>query len=92
MPRAPIFEAMETEAEIAIRWRYLRDLLIAQLTRFESGALAMHSAGENVSAGAIAKLKTNILQFDALIAGSEGPDPTDPYRGKPDALPPPLDR
>ena len=62
---------METEAEIATRWRYLRDLLIDQLTRFESGALKMHSDGENVSAGAITKLKKNILDFDTLIARTE---------------------
>lgn len=62
---------METEAEIRERWRYLRDLLIDQLDRFERGVLQLHSDDLNVSAGAIAKLKQNILDFDTLIARSE---------------------
>lgn len=65
---------METESEIRTRWRYLRDLLIEQLTRFESGALQMHAADVNVSVDAIAKLKRNILDFDELIARSEARD------------------
>ncbi len=65
---------METPAEIRHRWRYLRDLLLEQLDRFESGALQLHSNDENVSAGAIAKLKQNILDFDTLIARSEARD------------------
>ena len=62
---------METPAEIRERWNYLRDLLIEQLSRFESGALKMHSADLDVSAGAIAKLKKNIQDFDTLIARSD---------------------
>jgi hypothetical protein len=62
---------METPAEIRERWRYLRDLLIDQLGRFESGALQMHSGDENVSAGAIAKLKRDIKDFDELIGRSD---------------------
>lgn len=62
---------METPEEIRTRWRYLRDLLIEQLSRFESGALQMHTAGENISADAIAKLKKHILEFDTLIARSQ---------------------
>jgi hypothetical protein len=65
---------METPAEIRERWRYLRDLLMQQLDRFESGALQMHSNDENVSGGAVAKLKQNIKDFDELIARSEGRD------------------
>ena len=61
---------MESPGEIRERWRYLRDLLIEQLSRFESGALQMHSNDENVSADAIAKLKRNIDDFDELIARS----------------------
>lgn len=61
---------MESPAEIVARWRYLRDLLIDQLGRFESGALQMHSNDQNVSAGAIAKLKRDIIDFDELIARS----------------------
>jgi hypothetical protein len=67
---------METPAEIRERWRYLRDLLIEQLGRFESGALQMHSHDENVSSGAIVMLKRHIIEFDELIARSiarEGP-------------------
>jgi hypothetical protein len=63
--------AMETPAEIRERWRYLRDLLIEQLGRFESGALQLHSQDANVSLGAIARLKRNIQDFDELIAQSE---------------------
>lgn len=62
---------METDAEIATRWRYLRDLLISQLDRFESGTLKIHSGDVDVSAAAIAKLKQNIKDFDELIARSD---------------------
>ena len=62
---------METEAEIRDRWRYLRNLLMEQLSRFESGALQLHSNDVNVSAEAIARLKSNIEDFDQLIARSE---------------------
>ncbi len=65
---------METPAEIRQRWRYLRDLLLDQLDRFETGALQLHSNDENLSASAIAKLKQNILDFDTLIARSEARD------------------
>ena len=65
---------METPEEIRVRWRYLRDLLIEQLGRFESGALRMHEAGVNVSTDAIWLLKQNIQDFDALIADSEAKD------------------
>ena len=58
---------METPAEIRERWRYLRDLLIDQLARFESGALQMHSSDANVSAAAITGLKRQILDFDEMI-------------------------
>jgi hypothetical protein len=61
----------ETPAEIRQRWCYLRDLLIEQLARFETGALQMHSDELNISANAIKKLKRNILDFDELIARSE---------------------
>ncbi len=62
---------METPAEIRERWRYLRDLLIDQLDRFETGAMQMHSDDENVSAGAIVMIKRHIKEFDELIARSE---------------------
>jgi hypothetical protein len=62
---------METPAEIRERWAYLRDLLIDQLSRFESGALRMTTGDEDVSVGAIAKLKRNIQDFDELIARSD---------------------
>ncbi|MGH6987355.1 MAG: hypothetical protein ACRED9_11030 [Caulobacteraceae bacterium] len=65
---------METPAEIRDRWRYLRDLLIEQLDRFESGAMQMHSNDENVSAGAIVMIKRHIKEFDELIARSEARD------------------
>jgi hypothetical protein len=62
---------MESEAEILHRWRYLRDLLIDQLGRFESGALRLQSEDLDLSSDAIAKLKRNIQDFDELIARSE---------------------
>ena len=65
---------METPAEIRERWRYLRDLLIAQLDRFETGAMQMHSDDENVSAGAIVMIKRHIKEFDELIVRSEKRD------------------
>jgi hypothetical protein len=66
---------METPAEIRERWRYLRDLLIQQLGRFESGALHMHSNDVDVSERAIAMLKQHIEDFDELINRSESRDP-----------------
>lgn len=65
---------MQTPEEIRVRWRYLRDLLIEQLGRFESGALQMHEAGVNVSTDAIWLLKQNIQDFDTLITDSEAKD------------------
>jgi hypothetical protein len=62
---------METNQEIRVRWRYLRDLLIEQLNRAESGALRMHEASVNVSPDAIWVLKQNIAEFDVLINKSE---------------------
>jgi hypothetical protein len=61
---------MESETEIRHRWRYLRDLLIDQLGRFESGMLQLRASDVDVSDGAIAKLKRNIQDFDELIARS----------------------
>jgi len=62
---------METPSEIRERWRYLRDLLIDQLARFESGALQMHASDLDVSPSAIASLKRQILDFDQLIERSD---------------------
>jgi hypothetical protein len=65
---------VESPAEVTERWRYLRDLLIDQLGRFETGMLHIHSNDQDVSADAIAKLKQNILDFDTLISRSEARD------------------
>ncbi len=62
---------METRHEIIHRWRYLRDLLIDQLSRFETGAFTIRAHDEDVSAAAIAKLKQHILDFDEMIARME---------------------
>lgn len=62
---------METELEIANRWRYLRQLLHEQLAQFESGALQIHAGDKNVSQAAIARLKREIDDFDGLIRVSE---------------------
>jgi hypothetical protein len=69
-----IIGGMESPAEIRERWRHLRDLLIEQLARFESGAMQMHSDNENVSSGAIIMIKRHIREFDELIARSEARD------------------
>lgn len=66
-----VASAMETEAEIAERWRYLRALLIEQLSKFESGAFQIHSGAQDVSAAAIERLKREIEDFDGLIRVSE---------------------
>ncbi len=66
---------MESHSEVVKRWRYLRDLLIDQLARFEDGAMKMHSGDLDVSPGAITKLKQNILDFDTLIHRSEMREP-----------------
>lgn len=65
---------METPEEIRVRWRYLRDLLIEQLGRFESGAIEMRHEGDNVSTDAIWTLKQSIQDFDSLISESEERD------------------
>jgi hypothetical protein len=65
---------METPEELRVRWRYLRDLLIEQLSNFESGALKMREAGVDVSTDAIWVLKQNIADFDKLISASEADD------------------
>jgi hypothetical protein len=65
---------METPEEIRVRWRYLRDLLIEQLGRFESGAIHLHEAGVNVSTDAIWILKQNIQEFDTLTSESVARD------------------
>ena len=62
---------METELEIANRWRYLRQLLQEQLAQFESGTLQLHSGAKNVSTAAIERLKKEIEDFDGLIRVSE---------------------
>jgi hypothetical protein len=62
---------METPSEIRARWTYLRDLLIQQLDRFETGAMRLHEAGVDVSPEAIATLKRNIIDFDQMINRSE---------------------
>ena len=67
---------MESHTEVVHRWRYLRDLLIDQLERFESGAMKMHADNVDVSAKAIAKLKQNIDDFDTLIHRSDVRDET----------------
>jgi hypothetical protein len=66
---------METPREIIHRWRYLRDLLIDQLGRLETGALTIHTPDANVSPAAIAKLKQHILDFDQMIARMEARTP-----------------
>lgn len=65
---------METNEQIRTRWRYLRDLMIKQLDRFETGVLQMHTAGEDVSPDVIVRLKKEILEFDSMIANSEKRD------------------
>lgn len=65
---------METSAEIRERWRYLRDLLIEQLGRFESGLLQLHAHEVNVSPDVIIRLKREIRDFDQMIARSEARD------------------
>lgn len=69
---------METPAEVRHRWSYLRDLLIEQLGRFESGAYKILADNVDVGADAILRLKKEILDFDRLIARSESRDPTHP--------------
>jgi len=73
---------METPEEIRVRWRYLRDLLIEQLGRFESGSIQMRHEDTNVSTDAIWVLKQSIQDFDALITESEDKDAERPSRGE----------
>jgi hypothetical protein len=76
--RAFIIAEMETQAEIRERWRCLRNLLIEQLSRFESGIMQLHANDVDVSAGAIAMLEQKIQDFDELIARSEARNGSDP--------------
>ncbi|HUO11290.1 MAG TPA: hypothetical protein VMU37_00905 [Caulobacteraceae bacterium] len=68
---APYVRGMETDLEIANRWRYLRQLLREQLAQFEAGTLQIHAGAHNVSEGAIERLKKEIEDFDGLISVSE---------------------
>lgn len=78
---------METEAQIRQRWGYLRELMLEQLGRFETGALRLRADGVDVSADAVAKLKRHIHDFDELIARSEAREASRPAddRGAPPA-------
>ena len=49
------------------RWRDLREMLIRQLDMFESGALTLRTDQVDVSPAAVADLKREIIEFDALI-------------------------
>ena len=62
---------MESMHDIRQRWRYLRQLLLDQLDRFESGAMSLHVAGQDTSPHAIDIIKKNILEFDRLISDSK---------------------
>ena len=62
---------METDLEIANRWRYLRKVLQEQLAQFEAGALQLHSGTENISKAAIDHLRKEIDDFDGMIRMSE---------------------
>ncbi|MFN3522412.1 MAG: hypothetical protein ACK4YQ_09200 [Phenylobacterium sp.] len=66
---------MPTHSDIVKRWRDLRTMLIEQLEMFESGSLTLRAGGVDVSAGAVADLKREILEFDALIAEDEAQNP-----------------
>lgn len=67
----PYILGMETELEIANRWRYLRQLLREQLAKFEAGTLQIRSGADNISGAAIDRLKREIEDFDGLIRRSE---------------------
>jgi hypothetical protein len=58
---------MRADPTVVERWRYLREMLIRQLDMFEQGNLSLKSGDLDVSTQAIAKLKREILEFDALI-------------------------
>jgi hypothetical protein len=58
---------MEKFSIVSKRRRYLRGLLMDQLSRFEIGRLKMHANDKDVSRLAIVQLKREIAEFDALI-------------------------
>ena len=62
---------MRADPIIVQRWRDLREMLIRQLDMFDSGAISLRSNSVDVSADAIANLKREILDFDALISDDE---------------------
>jgi hypothetical protein len=62
---------MQNPAEVVQRWRVLRTMLTEQLGMFESGALILRAKGVNISEGAIADLKRQIFELNALIDEDE---------------------
>ena len=61
-------DSSETHEQLVQRWRDLREMLIRQLSMFETGGLTLRSNDTNVSEAAIADLRRSILEFDALIS------------------------
>jgi hypothetical protein len=62
---------MRTDPLVVQRWRDLREILIRQLDLFERGLLSLKANNVDISAGAVADLKREILDFDALILDDE---------------------
>lgn len=61
---------MQTSAQVQNRRRYLRDLLLDQLARFEGGTLHVRSNTVDVSGLAVATLRREVAEFDRLISTS----------------------
>ncbi len=70
-PESAYLGRMRADPVVVHRWRVLRQLLIDQLTMFESGRLTLTSGGVEVSAQAIERIKREIDDFDSLIAHDE---------------------
>jgi hypothetical protein len=69
-PRGPT-AGSEIHEQLVQRWRDLREMLIHQLSMFETGGLTLRSNDKNVSEAAVTDLKRSILEFDALISGGD---------------------
>jgi hypothetical protein len=62
---------MRADPIIVQRWRDLRQMLIGQLDMFDSGNIRLKADNVDVSAEAIANLKREIFEFDAMISDDE---------------------
>jgi hypothetical protein len=62
---------MRADPIVVQRWRDLRQMLIRQLDMFDKGSISLKADSVDVSAEAIANLRREIFDFDALFLDDE---------------------